>query len=603
MTVNPTMIVVVVVLFWASAKGYRGRMGFARSSSRVCTKPDEPMKPSGGGGVFSFLKSEGPDFFIDDEPKKPASTVKAAVTAPKPVVKTVNKAPAPLSVGRQAPSKIKASVVPAKAVTTAKPATVISSASKPPPVVNKPALVSKPLTTVKMPEAKPLIAAKPSNPGTSSSSSNASIKPKPASGGSSDRLLNVEALPEFLQSTLAPAVDAVNDFVELPANIERKTQETIKSIVAIPSNIERKKQEVLDSVDRTVNTVKYVASIPGKIAESTVNTVNLVKGTPRSSKSELPVPREKVTYVANAELVKSKQQQSKPSAAISLENVKESIYRVGDVIEGTANLIQATGKGAVSAFQAAQRLPSDLERFSKSTTAKVEETKASIDSAVSGAEEVAASVTAFGESIVKLPQTVESKVVETRKSVEGLKAKIAYVQDRLQGKPLPPPPPKPPSDLQRAIETAAAVGRAGVWGVKKGVEFATWLTEKRDPSMTSSAKPSPSGVAKGLKTGTVVVANPSSSSSSTNPATVTVAASLPKVEATVEPKAEIKAETRTEATVAQSPKVVDAEEVAAPAPKAMAPQLVVAASATGDSKDPPKRSYSPFKKESGKKES
>lgn len=590
------MIVVVLVLFCASAKGYRGRMGFGRTStSRIWTKP-EPVKPSGGGGVFAFLKSEGPDFFIDDEPKKPASTVKAAVTAPKPVVKTVNKAPAPLSVGRQAPSKIKASVVPAKAVTTAKPATVISSASKPPPVVNKPALVSKPLTTVKMPEAKPLIAAKPSNPGTSSSSSNASIKPKPASGGSSDRLLNVEALPEFLQSTLAPAVDAVNDFVELPANIERKTQETIKSIVAIPSNIERKKQEVLDSV-------KYVASIPGKIAESTVNTVNLVKGTPRSSKSEVPVPREKVTYVANAELVKSKQQQSKPSAAISLENVKESIYRVGDVIEGTANLIQATGKGAVSAVQAAQRLPSDLERFSKSTTAKVEETKASIDAAVSSVEEVAASVTASGESIVKLPQTVESKVVETRKSVEALKAKIAYVQDRLQGKPLPPPPPKPPSDLQRAIETAAAVGRAGVWGVKKGVEFTTWLTEKRDPSTTSSAKPSPSGVAKGLKTGTVVVANPSSStsSSSTNPAPVTAAASfsLPKVEAKVEPKAE----TRTETTVAQSPKVVDAEVVAAPAPKAVAPQVVVAASATGDSKDPPKRSYSPFKKVSGKKES
>ena len=438
------MVVVAVLLVLASVKGYRGKFGFARSSSRTWAVKPEPGKSS-GGGVFSFLKSEGPDFFIDEEPKKPSAVVKAAVTAPKTVVK----APAPL-VGQQAPNKIKASFVPAKVVTTAKPATVISSASKPPPInkpttliksapappaikrapTGQPALVSKPLSTVKMPEAKPLIAAKPSSTPGASSSSKASIKPKPASGGSSDRLLNVEALPDFLQSTLAPAVDAVNDIVELPATIERKTQETIKSIE--------------NSVDRTVNTVKFVASIPSKIAESTANTVNFVKGV-KSNSTEVPVPSAKVNYVANPEVVKSKEQQSKPSAAITFEDVKEGIYRVGDVIEGTANLIQATGKGAVSAVQAAQRLPSDLERLSKSTTAKVEETKASIDAAVSGAEEVAASVTAFGESIVKLPQTVENKVVETQKSVERLKAKIAYVQDRLQGKPLPPPPPPPQS--------------------------------------------------------------------------------------------------------------------------------------------------------------
>ena len=143
-----------------------------------------------------------------------------------------------------------------------------------------------------------------------------------------------------------------------------------------------------------------------------------------------------------------------------------------------------------------------------------------------------------------------------------------------------------------------------MWGIKKGVEFATWLTEKRDPSITSSAKTSPSGPAKGLETGTVVVAK--TSSPPMKPALVTAGASLPKVEAKVEPKAEInvkpiedaKAEIRTETNVAQSVKVVY-EEASAPKAEAVAqlpPQVVAAASVTGDSKDPPKRSYSPYKK-------
>jgi len=409
-------------------------------------------------------------------------------------------------------------------------------------------------------------------------------------------------LPEFLRVALAPAVEVYNDVVAIPSKVERKTQETIKSIqdtkdaiVSIPDRVEKKKQEVQKSIDETVETAKYVASLPGKVAD----TVDAIKNgklpfSSSTSKGSNTASSSREGFVESIEQRGGKlAQQQQNQKALTFENVKEGIYMIGDAVEGTVNLAQATGKGAVSAVQAVQRLPSDLQRLSKSTAAKVDEIK-------TGIEETAASVAAFGDSVSRLPETVEKTVSDTQKSVEEIKGKFSSVQSLVQGvgkpasaaAPKPKPAPKPPSDLERFVGVATAVGKGTVWGVTKSVEFVSWLTEKKKPSSTeASSSSSPSSSSSTAPTS----AKKAFSEPATNltPASVTVRRSeavtsddaVPtKVVVQIEPVVSVP-------PVVEMPVSVAATVVEVPAAVAAPADPPVAATAASAAE----KSYSPFK--------
>lgn len=481
-----------------------------KASSSASAKTAPKTKPS----LLSFFGGSGEDFF-DSDPKTLNPKPAAAKTIPTSSTTSTNKSPV-----KSAPIVSKAFPKAAAPITTiAQPAVVPPSIVKP-----KPATASAPdsagtkttTTTVKMPNPKSFFA----SPGTTTtpkpaSSSSAGATPQkkvtaiapsiPQSISSKDSAepMNITSLlPEFLQSTLAPVVDTYNDIIAIPSKIDAKTQETIKSIketqdtiASIPNKIEKKKREVRGGIDQSIETAKYVASLPGKVAD-TIDA--FASGRDLSPSVWAKAPSKLEQFVENPDVVKS----GAKSKGVNFEDIKEGIYRIGDAIEGTANLIQATGKGAVSTAKAVQRLPSEIEKLSKTTADKIDDTKAGIEAFQSTIKETAASVVAFGESVVSLPETVEKKIIETKKSVEDIKGKVAGVKDivetttlRLQGKAPPPKPtkPKPLNDFDRAVRAITEVGKTGFWVITKGVEFVNWATEKRDTQQkeTPAANPSP----------------------------------------------------------------------------------------------------------------
>lgn len=447
---------------------------------------------NGGAGFFSFLKSGEKDFFDDEvRPSSKAAVVPPALK-PKPMSLPAKKTstlvlPKAASKARNVPS------VPVPAVPAPPPVRASKTTAKASPAVPAP----KPTTTVKAPALKTF--------------SPSPQKQQPSQKQQPPQKQPAAELPEFVRLALAPAVEVYNDVVAIPSKVERKTQETIKSIqdtkdaiVSIPDKVEKKKQEVKKSIDDTIETAKYVASLPGRVADTTSTVVGILQNgrlpfsssTPLSSKTGSASTSSREGFVESIEGQRGgKAAQQQKQKALTFEDIKEGIYMIGDAVEGTVNLAQATGKGAVSAVQAVQRLPSDLQRLSKSTAAKVGEIK-------TGIEETAASVAAFGDSVARLPETVEKTVSDTQKSVEEIKGKISSVQSFVQGvgKPAPAPAskpkpkPKPPSDLERFVGAATALGKGTVWGVSKSVEFVSWLTEKKKPSSTSTAVESSTAV-------------------------------------------------------------------------------------------------------------
>ena len=566
---------------------------------------------------FSFLKSDGPDFFDEDpktlRPKAPAAAKPAAPVPrnnPKPTPAVAATAAAQPKKKSSSSSALSGLSFRSKPAIVSKPVASASAAAKPSPLgkpaaaassVSKPLPLSKPLSTVKVPVSKPLTTAASSSSAPPKSAPKVSAKAPPAQQQQQTASTPLKPtatrvdfdVPEFVQDVFSPVVDVYNDIVSLPSTVEKKAQETAKSIVntkeaivSIPSQIQKKKQEV-------VQTVQDVVAFPGKVIGKVSSTVDALRGLSPSRKesSSSPSPSSgEPVFVVNAELA-TKNKAPKVTASSTFETIKETIYKVGDVIEGTTSLIQATGNGAVSAVQAAQRLPSDLERLGKTTAAKVDETKAGIDALVNGIEDTALSVASFGESVINLPQTVEAKVAETQRTVESIKSKVTKVQDMLQGKPSPPKPapkPKPPSDFQRAVNTVTTVGKAGVWGVTKGVEFVSWLTEKRaDTGPTPSAPPGKAAPTPS----TVPLSEPPKV---IKPATVDVEKSATASAPVIKLEPVVVSVPTPEPAQLPAPTTVPAPTTEAEVLVAT-PAVVATTAAPADAPNGPRRSYSPYK--------
>ena len=305
---------------------------------------------------------------------------------------------------------------------------------------------------------------------------------------------DVRAIPVRISSKVNETIEQATNVVQMPSRVVRRTQERAKEVAAAVEKLKAGQfGAALGLIVDTKNTDPYITRPGG--------------GTDEKAKA-----KGKAT---------GKQVQTGTNPLEVFEGVKESLYLLGDGVEGTGKAIVAVGEGIFSVVKAAGELPQTVERTSTSAARN-------LDAVVADIEGAKARASATGEQIVRIVTLEDARervagakasLEDTQRKIKGAVDTITDLSEKIQGRkpffPPPPPKPKPKSTYQTVFSAALKTAGGVASGVSSGVR---WLLAKKEmekeeptpaaPPMNSPVSPVISAVAPTPVPGPVALAVP-----------------------------------------------------------------------------------------------